>query len=655
MADLLNIGVNGLLAYQRSLSTVSHNISNVNTEGYRRQRVELSTQTPQYTGSGFEGAGVKVAAVTSVYNQFVETQVTNNTSLFNEQDTLLRFSSDLDNLLADPDVGVSPVLQTFFKSLQDLSTDPGSTPVRQVVLSEAEALTSIFNDTYTRLNTQQSGVNAEISSAVNDINSLSKSIADINKNILLTSGGNTNFPPNDLIDQRQTLINELAELVSLNTVTQDDGSVNVFIGKGQSLVVGTSSQQLTTATNEFDITQLEVGISVGSGSVNISNQITGGKLGGALLFRNDVLDKAYNQLGRVALTLSEDINAQHQLGYDLSNTLGGNFFTDLTSTIATQNSNNATATNHVYTATVSDSNLIQASNYRLDYGTGNVYSLTRLSDNSVIGSSTNLTTLSTAVSTSEGFTLALTSGSSIAVGDSFLVSPTKNAARDIDMALTNTSQLATASPLLASRSTSNTGDANFTKDGLISSTGTLPTSPITFTFSSGTNTFVASPAAATTPAGATIAYNPATDSGTEYQVVLAGVGTYQFTVTGTPANGDAISVDVNSNGSGDNRNILAMINLQEQKGVANGSANYQEAYSELVSEIGVKTKRAEFSANANQVLFDRAVSSQLEISGVNLDEEAADLIRFQQSYQAVARIITTADELFQTLLGAVSR
>lgn len=655
MADLLNIGVNGLLAYQRSLSTTSHNIANVNTEGYRRQRVELSTQNPQFTGAGFEGSGVKVAAVTSIYNQFIENQLTNNTSLFNEQETLHKLSSDLDNLLADPDTGLSPVLQSFFKSLQDLSTDPGSTPVRQVVLSEAEGLTSVFNDTYTRLENQKAGVNAEISSAIVEINSLSTSIANINKDILLTSGGSGNFPANDLIDQRQTLINELAELVSLTTVTQKDGSVNVFIGKGQSLVVGTKSLQLATSTNDFDITKLEVGIAVGSSSVNISNQIKGGKLGGALLFRNDVLDKAYNQLGRVALTLSEDMNAQHQLGFDLNNVLGGNFFTDLTSTTAAANGNNAGATDHVYTATVSDSNLIQASDYRLDFGTGNVYSLTRLSDNTVIGSSASLATLSSTTSASEGFTLTLTSGSSITIGDSFLVSPAGTAARDIDVALTNTKQIAAASPLFATRAAANTGDARFSNDALISSTGSLPTAPITFTFNSGSNTFVASPSAATTPAAATIAYNPATDSGTQYQVVLAGVGTYQFTVTGTPANGDSLSVDVNSSASGDNRNILSMINLQEQKTVANGSANYQESFSELVSETGVKTKRAEFSMNANQVLYERAVSSQLEVSGVNLDEEAADLIRFQQAYQAVARIITTADELFQSLLGAVSR
>jgi len=655
MADLLNIGVNGLLAYQRSLATVSHNIANVNTDGYRRQSTELTTQVPQFSSPGFVGAGVKIQGVSRAYDQFVEAQVTSSAALFKQQETLHSLASNLDNLLADSDVGLSPTLQTFFKSLQDLSTDPGSTPVRQVLLSEGKGLTSVFNDTYSRLQGLKSNVNAEVSSAVNEINSLARSIADLNKDILTSRSGDPNFPANDLLDQRNNLINKLAEKVGVSTTVQDDGSINVFIGKGQSLVVGTTSQQLTTTPNAFDITQLEVGIAVGGSAVNITDQLTGGSLGGALTFRKDILDKAYQQLGRVALAISEDMNSQHQLGYDLNNQLGGNFFTDLTATSSLSNRSNATSTNHIYSATVSDSNLLQASNYRLDYGAGNVYSLTRLSDNAVVGSSASLATLSSTVSASEGFTLALGSGSSITTGDSFLISPVANAARDIDMALTHTNQIAAAAPLLASRNAANTGDAIFSNDGLLSNTGTLPAATITFTFNSATNEFVASPAAATTPPSAVLSYDPATNNGSQYQVTLAGVGVYQFNISGNPANGDQMDINVNNNASGDNRNILSMIGLQEQKLVGNGSTNYQEAYSELVAEVGVKTKRAEFSMGANQVLYERSVSSQLEVSGVNLDEEAADLIRFQQAYQAVARVISTADELFQSLLGAVSR
>ncbi len=655
MADLLNIGVNGLLAYQRSLSATSHNISNVNTEGYRRQSVELSTLPPQFNGAGFEGSGVQIAGVTRAYDQFIESQLTNNTSLYKQQEIMHAFASDLDNMLADSQVGLSPALQSYFKSLHDLSTDPSSTPVRQVVLSEAETLTTVFNGTHARLNDLENGINLEVSTAINQINSYAESIAKLNKSILITQGAGPNVEANDLLDQRQTLINKLAELVSVNTVEQDDGSMNVFIGKGHSLVVGTQSQSLAVANNVFDGSRLEVGLAVGTSIVNITDQISGGRLGGALAFRDEMLNPAYNQLGRLALSLSADMNTQHKLGYTLDNTFGSDFFSDLTTSTSRSSSNNATATDHVYSATVTDTNLLKASDYRLDYRSGGTYSLTRISDNTEVATAGSLAALSTAVSASEGFSLALTAGSSIAVGDSFMISPVSKASENMSVVLSDTNKIAAASPLLTSRAASNSGNAKFDNDILLTGTGSLPTGTISFTFNSATNQFIASPAAATTPAAATIAYNPATDNGIQYQVNLAGVGDYQFTVTGTPANGDVINIDINSNGSSDNRNMLAMIALQEQKQIGNSSANYQEAYSELVSEIGVKTSRAEFARDANQVLFDRTVSSQQEKSGVNLDEEAADLIRFQQAYQAVARVITTADQLFQTLLGAVSR
>jgi len=651
MADLLNIGTTGLLAYQSSLATVSHNIANVNTEGYRRQRVDLVAQVPQLSGAGFEGSGVRVSSLQRVYDRFLEGQVTSNMSTFKQQETLSSLSGELNNYLADPNIGLSPVLQGFFKSVQDLSTDPSSAPVRQVMLSDAETLASVFNDTYRRLQDSKNSVNTQLASSVTEINNLSSAIANVNKNILLTSNGSENFPPNDLLDQRQTLINKLAELVNVTTVSQDDGSVNVFIGNGQSLVVGAISQKLAITQNEFDQTQNEIGFVTGGSVSPITNQLTGGKIGGALSFRNDVLSVAYNTIGRVALGLSNDINDQHQLGYDLNNQLGGNFFTDLTSTTAISNINNATSTDYQLVSNVTDSNLVQASDYRLDYSSagGGTFSLTRLSDNSIVGSSTSLATLSSTVSASEGFSITLSSGTSITAGDSFLISPVRNATRDIGVAITNTNQIAAASPLIFTRSASNGGDAFINEGSLISRSGsTIPATPVTLTFNSATNEFAVS-------TGGTISYDPASDSGTQHQVVIAGLGTYQFTVKGNPANGDVFSLGSNAGGVADNRNLLAIINLQESKQLANGSANYQEAYSELVSQVGVKTKRAEFSRDAHQALFERAQASQQEVSGVNLDEEAANLIRFQQAYQAVARVISTADELFQTLLGAVSR
>jgi len=650
MAELLNIGVSGLTSYQRALTTVSHNITNANTAGYTRQLTDLAAQAPQFTGAGFEGTGVQVSAIKRSYNNFLEDQVTRNLTAFKQQEALSSLSADLDNFLADPDIGVAPILQNFFTSLQDLSTDPSSTPTRQVLLSDANSLTAIFNSSYDRLQNLKNGVNVEVSSSVSEINSFSKAIADINKDILVASGGGR-FPPNDLLDQRQNLLNKLAEKISVTSFEQDDGTLNVFVGGGQSLVVGTQYQALSVVNSEYDRTVSNIAISQGATNIDITDQISGGKLGGVINFRTDVLNPAYNQLGRIAVSLSGNINSQNQLGLTLGNTMGGNFFTDLTSSTSISSTSNATATDYLFTSTISDTNLLKSSEYRLDYSSasGGTYTMTRLSDNTTVGTSTNLATLSSTVSASEGFSFSLTSGTSITNGDKFRISPVVNAARDISVSITNTNDIATASPLVFSGQATNSGDVLFNNDGLISKSGsTIPGTPITFTFNSTTNVFAIS-------TGGTIAYDPATDGGTQYQLTVAGLGSYQFTVSGTPSNGDVISLGSNAGGTGDNRNVLKILGTQSQKLLGGSTASFQEAYAQLVADVGVKAKRAEFSSQANQVLYERAVASQQATSGVNLDEEAADLIRYQQAYQAVARVISTADEIFQVLLGAVSR
>jgi len=649
MADLLNIGSTGLLAFQRSIATTSHNISNSTTEGYTRQRVELSAQTPFFNGSGFEGAGVSVSSVKRLYDEYINSEVTSNLSSYKQQETLSELASQLDGFLADPNVGVSPVLQDFFKALQDVSTDPSSTSSRQVVLSQAETLASVMNDTVTRLDTLSSGVNFDINSNIEEINSLARAIADVNEDILSAGGSSAAFQPNDLLDQREVLVKKLSEFVDLNTIIQDNGGMNVFIGKGQALVVGAQYQQLGTLSSEFDATRLEVGLVAGNTINNISSQITGGKLGALLTFRTDMLDPAYQEIGRVALTLAVDVNAQHQNGMDLNGELGGNFFSDITSTGIINSAQNNVATNLDVTVDVTDSTLIHASEYLLSYD-GTNYSLRRQLDDVLVGTAASIAALSTAVSPTEGFTLTLNGGSATA-GDKFIISTVRTAAKDIDVVVTQTDKLALASPLRMSRSATNTGTALISSDQLISRIGnTLPAAPITFTFD-GTNAYDI--AIGGVPTGGSIAYNPATDSGTTYQYTVAGLGDYEFTIKGTPATGDVFTLDVNTNGIGDNRNALSLIGLQQQKRVANSSANYQDAYAQLVSSIGSQTQSANFSRDVSEALYNRSIEARESISGVNLDEEAADLIRYQQAYTAVARIITTADELFDTLLNAV--
>ncbi len=327
MADLLGTAVSGLLAYQRALNTTSHNITNVNTPGYSRQRVELSAASPQYLGGNYVGSGVDVQSVRRVYDQFLGSQVRSTTSLSSQSNATYDLAVQIDNMLADPETGIAPVMQNFFNAVQDLASDPTSTAARQVVLGEGESMTSRFNDLFSRLDDLRNGVNTRIDGQVRDINSLAQSIADVNSDIINAPTGPNGQVSGDLLDRRDQLLNDLSEKVSLSTVQQDDGSVNVFIGNGQSLVVGTSAQKLAAVNDPYDPSRKQVAYIDSSGnSTNITSQLNGGELGGTLDFRDNVLDPAINDLGRVAIALGETFNDQHKLGQDLNGNIGGDFF-----------------------------------------------------------------------------------------------------------------------------------------------------------------------------------------------------------------------------------------------------------------------------------------------------------------------------------------
>jgi flagellar hook-associated protein 1 FlgK len=304
---------------------------------------------------------------------------------------------------------------------------------------------------------------------------------------------------------------------------------------------------------------------------------------------------------------------------------------------------------------------LKDSDYQMTYTTASGYSLVRMSDNQVVGTAATVGALSTAVSASEGFTIALNSGATIADGDRFLFRPASLGARDIALNITQTNDIAAASVLRTGVDTTaplNTGNAVIGSGQFTVRTGnTLPTNNTSLSFDSANNRFDVTFADGST---ATLAYNPATDSGNTLSLGIldnagAAFGTFTFSMTGTPANGDQFVLAPNSSGIGDNRNALLLQGLQVKKIIDNGATTFQDSYGEMVAEIGVKTKQADFAAEANRVLNERAYAAHQEVSGVNLDEEAADLIRFQQAYQAVAQIISTADQLFQTLLGVVGR
>lgn len=637
MADLLGLGVSGLLSYQRALTTTSHNVTNVNTPGYSRQRVEMESTTPQFLGGNFLGSGVQVDAVRRIYDEFLVEQVRSTSSLQQQHETMFDLSSQIDNLLADPAAGLTPVMQNFFNALQDLASDPASTPARQVVLSEGESLTARFNDLFGRLDGLREGANSRLDTLVIEVNALSQAIADVNEDILNVRTGNDAQQPNDLLDRRDHLVDELSKYVSVRTLEQDDGTLNVFIGSGQSLVVGISANSLESLPDPFDPTRLLVGISNGTSTVDITGQLSGGRIGGVLEFRDQVLDPAMNGLGRVALSLVESFNTQHSLGQDLDGDLGGNFFSTSAPEVLPNNNNGGTGQLAV---SISDLSAVTTSNYELRRN-GADYELLRLSDGIVID--LDAAGFPGATVTVDGLDIALASGA-IADGDRFLLRPVRTAADAIDMAISHTNDIAAAAPMRTAVSSANTGTGLISAGSVNAPLDANVRQTVTLTFNNPPTTFDVNGTGTGNPTG--VAYTSGGD------ITYNG---WTIQIEGTPAVGDTFTVEANTRGVGDNRNALQLAVLQNAQTLDGGTTTLVDAYGSVVAELGTRTRQADLGNEAQSALLEQSIAAKASVSGVNLDEEAANLVRFQQAYQAAAQLITVADTLFQTLLGAVRR
>jgi len=634
--SIFNIGVSGLSAAQAGLLTTGHNISNATTPGFNRQQAVQSTNTPQFTGAGFVGQGTNVVTVKRIYNQFLAAQTLSAQTRLSELNAYADQIRQIDNLLADSSSGLSSALNEFFRGVHEVAANPASIPARQSMLSMAQGMVGRFQSLDSRLDEIRDGVDTQLGSTIVNINSFATQIAELNQRIVLAQAAGPGQPANDLLDQRDNLIAELNQQVRVTTVTDADGSQNVFIGNGQTLVVGTRAFGLSVMQSGEDSSRMIVGINLASGgSAAIPESLlNGGALGGLLAFRSESLDAAQNALGRIAIGLAETFNAQHRLGQDLTGALGGNFFTPLTPQVLYPSNplNGGTAAIGV---AVAAANNLTTSDYRLTANGGGNYTLTRLSDNTVIFAAATLP------QSVEGLTISLTAGVANA-GDTFLIQPTRAAAGNIALALTDARSIAAAAPIRSDASNANSGSGSISAGSV---NGPPPTNAnlaqtVTLTFGNPPTTFdvngvgTGNPANVAYTAGGNITYNG-----------------WTIQISGTPAAGDVFTVSANSAGVSDNRNALLLAGLQTSKTLAGGSASYQSAYAQIVSNIGNKTRETEVTATAQENILRQANAAQQALSGVNLDEEAANLLRYQQAYQASGKMIEIASKLFETLLS----
>lgn len=546
MANIFTIGQSALVASQAAMSTTGQNIANAATPGYSRQSVVQAAVTPQPLGFGYLGQGTQIQEVQRAYDEHLGKQMVSAQSASSQLQAQYTQIQQINNMLADPAAGLSPVMQDFFNSLQEVSLQPADASPRQSLLSAATALSSRFQDFQTRLGDLRQGLNLQIASGVQTVNQAAQQLATLNQAIERAQSAANGKPSNDLLDQRNQLLLDLSKQVKVSVV-QQDGRYSVFIGNGQPLVVGSTVHGLKTITSKTDPSRLEVAYNTqGQQSFMSADNLAGGVLGGLLEFRSQILEPTQNALGRIALGLASGVNQLHKTGYTLDGLSGGDFFKLPPMSVNPSSANSGTAKLLV---NLSDAKTLTTSDYRLQW-VGGQYNLRRSADNQLLSASANLDDVK-AQALTQGFSLHIDSGA-MADGDEFLIRPTANVAAALSVAVSNTNAIAAAG-------------------------------------------------AASTPS--------------------------------------------------DNSNILKILDLQTSKTLNAGTLSYQSAYAQLVNQVGSKTRELDVtSTSAGQILSqsERAVQ---DVSGVNLDEEAADLMRYQQAYQAAGKMMQIAKQMFDSLLS----
>ncbi|MCP5328000.1 MAG: flagellar hook-associated protein FlgK [Steroidobacteraceae bacterium] len=626
MSQVLSSGLSGLLAFQRALDTTAHNIANANTDGYTRQRVELATRPASPFGNGWVGQGVDVATVRRTVDDFLISQTRTSSSSLERLNAFATQSERVSRLFIGGENGLSGSLQKFQNAIQGVATEPTSIAARQVLLSEAQGLA----DRLKHIDTQLRGLDAESTAQADvqasEINALASGIARLNQEI--TRGvGATGQPPNDLLDQRDRLIDQLSAKISVNVVPQDGNVLNVFIGKGQALVLNDSAATLSVATDSYDGSRLRLLLSSGQGSTDVTSALSGGALGGLLDFRSQVLDPARNELGLIAAGIAEAVNAQHRAGVDLK----GDFGTDLFDTGPV----NAVArkTNMgdpQASATITSAAALTGADYELSF-TGSSWSMKRL-DN---GTTVTLTGSGSSTDPLRADGLSIVVSGTAVGGDSILLRPTRELVQGFQVLVSDPTRLAAASPVQAGANAANVGAATITRGAVLDPANPALQDPIEIQFLTPTSYSVNGAGSFAYTSGEPIEING-----------------WQVTIAGAPAAGDRFTVADGSASNGDNRNALAMADALLAPKLDGGTTSISAALGRLTSKIGVATQQAQANRDAQQVLQDEALAQRQNLSGVNLDEEAANMLRFQQAYQAAAQLIRVANEMFQTLLDA---
>lgn len=671
--SLINVGLTGLLSHQSALNTTGNNITNANTPGYSRQQTIFDTQPGIQTGAGTIGTGVKVSDIQRITDQFVTDQVRSDSSLFKEQEALNTELSRLDNLLGGESTGLNDALNKFFNSLKSAAEDPSSLPQRQVVLSEAQGVVNRFQGLQAQFIQQRESVNGQLQAGTSDVNSLLSSIADINLSISETPGLAQGQQPNSLLDQRDERLRQLSELVNIRTTPAQGGQVNVSLSSGQSLVVGGEAAKLQTVKSDADSNQLEFTLNTGNRVTNVTSQIVGGKLGGLRSFQKDTLNQAFNDLGKLATAVAQQVNKQHEIGMDLEGDLGGRFFNDVNSREAqlgrvTANAGNQPPRDGVVSAGITDSSQLNGHSYTLKFSDNENFEVIDEASGDIVRQGQLPDPLPAEISL-PGFNVKIESGT-FSQGDSFSVNPTQNAASSLSLQIKREEDIALASPIAATADSGNAGTGEISQGTMLSVDNPLTNQrlegfnergalspPLVVRFTDATHYKILDGSDPTNPKPLAPPLPEQTfQPGIQNKLFSenpsdANYRGFQFEIGGTPEANDVFTIDYNTDGTSDNRNAGLLGGLGTKNTLNGGAQSFSEGYGTLVEKVGVTTRQSQLDKDAGSALLEQSTNQRESISGVNLDEEAGRLIQYRAAYNASAQVMSTAQDLFDTLLS----
>ncbi len=627
MGDMLGNALSALVSYQRALATTSHNIANADTEGYSRQRVDFATRVPQQLGNTTIGSGVKVSSVSRVYDNFTAGQLRSAQAAFSAVNNSYQLASQLDNALADPNLGLGASLSRYYNSIQGVADDPSSISSRQLMLAEAQGLGDRFADLSAQLDSLGREVNVRISTSVSDINDLATQIADINL-LISESRGKFGTTPNDLLDQRDQALLSLNELIGIKSVEQNDGTVSVFVGNGEALVLGERTIKMNAVSNVFEPGRIEVAMDMGGGQAVISSSLSGGSLGGSLNFRDGLLNETRNELGRISLAVASSMNEQNRAGIDLRGNQGGDLFS-VPDPVVHRSLNNISATQ--MTAQISDLSQVTGNNVLMRFN-GTNWSFFDEANGAQLSSVTGTGSVADPFEY-KGVQFSLNGPA--AAGDQFVLRPTEGAAAGLKLALTDPAAIAAAAATRSLNGSNNIGSGSISQTNIVDSGNPNLLDNVDIEFLTATTYQI--------NGSGSFSYTPGAE---------LNINGNQFVLNGSPVAGDQFFIGANTNAVGDNRNILKLAGAENLKLLNGGTVSVQDAVNGLVGDIAVATRSAQINKQSQENLLSQTRARYESVSGVNLDEEAANLLKFQQAYQAAAQATSIANDLFQNLMSA---